>query len=240
MMPSHISFSQVSSYRQCPRSWYCKSVLKEPQPQTDAASRGSQFDQLIAYKLGLGEAPTDPLMERVEEAAQIYLANGGWTRAKEAQKEIKLTPNAWDFAREIYGVDWTLPVPIIGYVDLVRQDESGLRTELVDIKTSERAEYRPDWGLQCALYSLVLRAFRFEIHLVTFTKKIKLTRYTYRPTDQTFCWAMNIIGHTAEMMKRTATEKIVEKIPATPGYQCRWCGRQTSCEGSLIGGLTGE
>ena len=235
---NHLSFSQIKSFRECEKMWYCKSVLKEETAPSEAANRGTQFDQMVAHRLGLGNAPTDPLIDRVEEAVSFYLLNGGWDKATEAQKKIEISPNTWDIYREIYGVDWLLPAPLVGYVDLFRTDETGFRSELVDLKTSERAEFRPEWSLQCSLYALVTRAAVWHVHLLTFTKLIKLMKYSFRPSDSTFSWAMNIIGSTADRMKHVEREKTVSKIPATPGYYCRWCSRGTNCEGSLVGGLT--
>lgn len=237
---AHLSFSSINTYRQCPRAWYLNYILGEKQPPSEAASRGQQFDQQVAHSLGLGKPVSEPLIERVQEAVEFYAANGGWTRADQAQREIRITPNQWEVYSALYDVDYQIHLPIIGFIDLWRRDDSGLRVELCDLKTSERNDFRPDWALQCTLYSLVERAYRWSVHLLTFTKALKLHRYSYRPTDETYRWAMNLIGETASRIASTSTERIIDKIPATSGYQCKWCPRQTSCEAALVGGLVPE
>lgn len=237
MIPQHLSFSQLNSFKTCPRAWYVQKILGEQQPTSDAASRGQQFDQLVSHKLGLGPVPEGALIERVEEAVELYTTNGGWCRADEAQKKIEIRPNQWEVMAEELGVPFRLQRPIIGYVDLFRRMGDGIRTELADLKTSERAEYRPDWSLQCALYCLATRAAKFEIHLVTFTKTIKLHRYAYRPSEDTFRWAMTCIGSIAEQLERAALCKSSEELPAYPSYACGWCPRQLTCEAALVGKL---
>ena len=235
---SHISNSQLDQFSQCPRMWYITKVLNEPTVSSDLANRGSQFDQVVGSQLGLNPMPSDPLIERVGEAARLYLANGGWTRADESQRKVSLTPAQWEVLADIYGVDVPLPYPIVGYTDLFRKAEDGFRVEICDLKTSERAEFRPSWALQCTLYALIERAYMWEVHLVTFTKQIKLTKYQYRPNEETFRWAMNLIGYRAAEMKRFSTEACVDKVPAQSGYQCRWCGWATRCEAGLVGNIT--
>lgn len=235
--PTHLSFSQIKLFKDCPKAWYVQKVLGEEQPPSDAANRGSQTDQLIAHRLGLTPMTTDPLIDRVEEAVDLYFANGGWNRADEAQRKIELSPSSWDVYRELYDVDYTLPLPIVGYIDLYRTADNGIQRELADIKTSERAEFRADWALQGTLYSLVERAVKFEVHLLTFTKQIKLVRYEYRPTEATFKWVMNQIGSAAAGMVE-AMRSGCDKLPANPGFWCRWCSRQLNCEGAMVGNLT--
>jgi RecB family exonuclease len=236
-MITHISFSQVTQFRNCPKSWFVQKILKEEQPPSEAASKGSQFDQMIAHLLTGSEKPTE-LIDRVEEAAEVYMNSPiGWKRADEAQRKIELTPNQWEMLAEAYGVSWPITCPIVGYIDLYRKTEEGFRIELCDLKTSTRAEFRPDWALQGTLYSLVERAYKFEVHLVTWTKQLKVVKYEYRPTPTTFAWAMNLIGETAYRMDRAARATSPDSLPATPGYHCAWCPRQTNCEGALAGGL---
>jgi CRISPR/Cas system-associated exonuclease Cas4 (RecB family) len=248
---TNLSFSQINQFETCPKQWYISKVLGESIPQTSAASRGQQFDQLLAHSLGLvnledcdelfDKAKGQPIPhadERLQEAVDTYLASGGWDKADETQKEVRLSPEQWDTLAGMYDVDYPLPLPIVGYIDLFRRDSTGLRTELVDVKTSDRAEYRPSWGLQCALYCLIERSWRFEVHLITFTKQIRLCRYAYHPTKTTFQWAMNRIGYTAQQMMKVAQIKSADAVPAVPGYSCGWCPRQTNCEAAVVGKLT--
>ena len=266
--PTHISISQINKFTSCQRSWWLEKIAGEQQVAGSSARRGNLFDQAIAFDLGLLKkaepAELDKLTKeqiqankiaddlskanevelkeaRIFEATEAYRTQGGWTVADEAQKEIRLTKNQWGTLQQIYGVNFDLWLPIVGYIDLFRKDPlNPFQTELLDLKTSERAEYRPSWSLQCVLYCLATGATKFGIHLVTFTKQIKLNKYSYRPNRNTFTWAMNVVGETSQRMKQVAKETAAERIPATAGYHCAWCSKQVSCEAALAGCLVKE
>lgn len=266
--PTHLSISQINKYENCPRCWWLEKIAGEAQVTGSAAKRGNLFDQAVAVELGLMKplepdildtlkpeqiklgkiadeysrvSQTELTDSRIFEATEAYKTQGGWTQADEAQKEINLTKNQWGTLKQIYGVDYDLWLPIVGYIDLFRKDPTNpFATELLDLKTSERAEYRSSWSLQCALYCLATGAAKFSIHLVTFTKQIRLHSFSYRPTKQTYAWVMNTVGEASERMRITAQETAAERIPAKPGYWCGWCPRQTTCEAQLAGNLVKE
>ena len=77
----HYSVSSILKWKNCPRSWWADKVLGLTRPSTDAASFGSQYDQLIAYKLGLKPSDTrgketpiekQMLLDGVEQAVELY------------------------------------------------------------------------------------------------------------------------------------------------------------------------
>jgi CRISPR/Cas system-associated exonuclease Cas4 (RecB family) len=234
----NLSFSQVNQFMKCPRSWYISKVLREEVPSGDAAARGSMFDQCVAAALGLGDGPEEEITEEVQGAVEFYLEHPlSWKKADVAQKEVTMTPAQWDFFADVYDCAWPLPAPIIGYVDLIRSVQDGLIKEVCDLKTSTRGEYRPEWSLQATLYCLIERAKRFEVHLLTFTKQLKLLRYEYSPTDETFKWAMETIGAISDQISRVERAPNLARVPATAGYHCDWCPRKASCEATNVGRL---
>jgi len=250
-MIHHLSFSQVDSFNSCQKKWFVEKVLGEESPPGTAASRGSQFDQLLSVRMGLRKIEECDslwdakkkvkldLIDRVEEAVDFYLAHPDtWKEATSAQEKLVLTPGQWDIFADLYGVGYKIPAPIIGYLDLLKEVDGGLRRKVTDLKTSTRAEFRPSWAIQCTLYALVKRAFQFEVHLLTFTKALKIRVYSYRPTKDTFQWAMNFIGNAAQQMEQVSKMKTVDNVPAFPGYYCSWCPRSADCEASLVGRLT--
>lgn len=253
-IPTHLSWSQISSFLACPRSWYVSKILGEEQVSTSQAARGSAFDQMVSVKLGLANvkecaelmslarSPEDMRKaSRIDEAVEVYFANGGWSKAEQAQSEVRLSLAQFDTLKQIYDVPGDLWLPLVGYVDLLRTNPTNpFEKVLCDLKTSERAEYRPGWSGQCALYCLCIGASEFEIHLVCFTKSIKLVKYAYRPTDKTFAWVLNLVSATSQRMRQAAQSPVVEAIEATAGYQCKWCSRQHTCEASLAGCLTAQ
>ena len=238
-MLSHISYSQVNQFRNCPRSWFVTKILGESQPPSDKAQRGSDFDASVAAALGLGSKPDHPVSDEVVGAVNWYLEQpGAWTKADAAQQEIRITRNAWDALREMHDVAYDLPWPIVGYIDLSRRMSDGIRRELLDLKTSERMDWRPEWAIQTSLYALAEGASQWHVHLIAFNKSgLKMRQYTYRPTPSTFRWVMNTIGSLAQGMYAASQAKSAEWLAATPGYWCSFCPRNLSCEGAALGSL---
>src|SRR3972149_5338451 len=88
-MIKHLSHSSLTLWKNCPRSWWANYVLGKKQAPTEAASWGSQFDQALAHRLGLGDPPPNKL-EGIDSAVNFYTCQpGAWSSAEEAKKEIR-------------------------------------------------------------------------------------------------------------------------------------------------------
>ena len=234
---SHISYSSVEKELQCARCWYYKYVLKQELPAGEAASFGKQFDVMVAHRLGLGPAPAEPLVAGVADAVFAYLAHEeAWMHASAAQTEVKCSPSQWQVLAEECGANPVLPWPIIGFLDLERTMEDGIRREVLDLKTTSRREFRWSWALQGTLYALFRRAYRWHVHAVVRTKNLQIATWTYYPSIKTFRWAMDLVAASAARMK--AWERMgVEEVQAVPGYHCEFCAGRNECEASVCGRL---
>lgn len=244
----HLSHSSIQSFDSCPRSWFAKYVEGKRAPAGDAAAFGNNFDQGVSHALGLkpgprrGKEPSDKPFQptpEIELAVQFYLAQpAAWTKAESAQEEIYIDPDQWAMLAEHYGCCSEIPVPVIGYIDLSRRMEDGVRWETVDLKTSTRAEFRAEWMVQQMLYALVKRAHRVGVHLLLrrASGTFDFAAWQHLPLKADFVWVMNYIGFFAGEIKRAEqTAKCQEDLPAKPGYWCKWCAVSGECPGTYLG-----
>ena len=236
---AHHSFSSISKFINCPFSWWSEKVLDRKMPSSAAASFGSQFDQLVADKLGL--TPTDTrgddtpiseqvLVEGVEEAADAYLLQP-WAvkkgEATSAQKKIYITPEMWAMFGEMLGLSLEIQKPILGYMDLVKR--VGVQKTVIDLKTSKRKGMRVDWALQILEYALAEQAPAGEIHLMTTTKTPAFYRYPIIVSDDTKRWAMTYLTYYINMIERVLEGGSGEGLPRKADYWCNWCAENLEC-----------
>ena len=198
----HVSHSSIQSFESCPRSWFAKYVEGKRAPAGDAAAFGNAFDQGVAHALGLKpgkrrgkEQKTDDkpfvMTPEIEVAVQFYRAQPwAWNNAELAQEEIYIEPAEWTLLGEHYGVSTDIPAPVIGYIDLARKIEDGLRWETLDLKNSTRNEFRPEWMVQQMLYALVKRAHRVNVHLLLrrANGSFDESAWGHLPTKADFVW----------------------------------------------------
>lgn len=235
----HISFSAINSFTECPRGWFIRYVLKEKEVQTEAARFGSQFDQSVAVRLGILNSSEirGPVAEGIPEAVTAYMNSGVeplLKGAKEAQKKIEITPEQWATYAEIHGVASEIFWNLIGFVDLIGTDETGLRKWVLDLKTSDRKGFRCSWAVQVLLYALAEGAADAFDHLLTKTKVPAVYRYTVPVNTQTLGWAMMTVGYYAAAMREALKLKFAEDLPARPDYWCSWCPGNLRCVGAQM------
>lgn len=237
----NLSFSSLSKFAECPRSWWVHYIDENRSAPTEAASFGSQFDQVISNRLGIGEKPEEEVLDGVEDLANFYLCQpGAWTSAEEAQKKIELSPNQFEFLAEQLGLTVQgLRFPFIGYLDLLRRSKGVV--EILDLKTSSRSEFRPSWAMQVfGIYSLATGAQRAEVHLLVRLKNgPKMMVYTFRPTKDTWVWAVRWIDYWSARVNHALDENAGEELPRNPGYYCGWCAEQFDCPAALFNGFRG-
>lgn len=231
MNVDHLSFSSLSKWLQCPRSWWAKYVEKRDVAPSDAASFGSAFDQAISAKLGLIKPEEiTKTVEGVESSVNFYMAQPwAWTKADSTQEQIAITPEQWETMAESIEAESEIHAPITGYIDLFRVE--GIERQVVDIKTSSRAGWRTDWGLQGMLYCLAKDAHRFEIHLLATGKKVPSAhRYVFKPTVERLRWMMETLGCIAKQIKQAQKGDVLLR---NADYWCAWCPEKVDCVASI-------
>lgn len=245
-MIDHLSYSSISTYLLCPRSWKFHYVDKIETLTSPAQVFGSAFHNAIEAHLTT-RAPIIDLWhaawaEQVKkewaidwEAADTpeALYNDGvrmFSHPEVVDTLARIKPRAIETKVELYVPD--VPVPIIGYVDLIEQD--GV---LADIKTSSkswsedraRTEMQPVFYLAArqqagSLANLGLK-FRHYVFVKTKTPKIQVFETTRSLAD--LFWLMDMIGDVWRGIER-------EVFPPNPGtWKCspQWCGHWIRCRG---------
>jgi hypothetical protein len=225
----HLSFSSLSLWAQCQGAWWEK-YIENRETVSDAARFGSAFDQAISKRMGLISEIKDTY-DGIDSAVNFYFAQPwAWGKADAAQKEINITPQQWETASEMLEAESEIFLPIVGYVDLIRNE--GIVKKIVDIKTSSRAGWRSSWGLQLMLYALAENAQVAEIHLLVTGKKCPTAhRYVIPVTPAKLKWCMETLGCWA---KQIADYKKGTPLNLSGGYWCSWCPKRLNCVASQM------
>ena len=146
----HSSASQVSTFRQCPRRWWWQKVAGYTTPPSEAMKRGTAIHAELEAYLKEGTLPTSA----IALAGLEYLPPPTLVRPVDVERAVRL---------EGYG----LPVPLIGYIDLVEPPSAGWRPRITDHKTTSNFKYikEPD-VLAHDPQAIIYSAFAFR-HLFT-------------------------------------------------------------------------
>ena len=96
------SATQIGTFRKCPRRWWWEKVAGYKTPPTKAMARGSEIHAELEAYLKDGTIPTDP----VALAGIEYLPQPDLVDPSDVERRLVLEGSG-------------LPVPIIGYIDLV-------------------------------------------------------------------------------------------------------------------------
>lgn len=216
----HLSVSSILKWIDCPQSWWAKYVDGVDAPTTEAASFGSQFDQLVSHQLGKGEKPEN-LLEGVEDAVVGYMSQPfAMKEITGAQEKVWITPDQWAVHGEIFGISTEIFKPVLGYIDL----ENALRGKLVDLKTSSRAGAQAKWAFQVLIYAIERQYRSAEIHLMTRTKTPAYYQYRVPVHEESIRWAMSQFAFYAKQIENALRSGNGENLPRNADYWCNWCG----------------
>lgn len=242
----HLSFSSIEHWMNCPASWWFNYVLGEKLPAGSAAAFGKTYEELVTHQLLPSQAekpkldPENPEHAEIIKAAETYFCWGrAWGRADEAQKKIEITPDQWSNYADLYGVDSEIPVPLIGFTDLQRRMDDGIRLEILDLKTSGFSGFKAAWAVQLTLYAMAERAYQVSVHQFVKTKTPKLEAYTWVVGKPEIAWMMTYIDHAAKQIAEALERDDVGSLPRTPGRNamqkhCDYCPRQIDCVARIL------
>ena len=240
----HLSFSSIEHWMNCPTSWWSTYILDEKLPAGSAAAFGKKFEELLTHRLGLADDPKlnpeDPEQAEIIKAVEVYQRWGrAWKSAEEAQKRIEISPDAWSNYADYYGVDSSIPVPLIGFTDLQRRMDDGVRLEILDLKTSGFSGFKASWAVQLTLYAMAERAYQVSVHQFVKTKTPKCEAYTWVVGKPEIAWMMTYIGAAAKQIGAALEKNDMGSLPRTPGRNamqkhCDWCPRQLDCTARVL------
>ncbi|MGA1752129.1 MAG: RecB family exonuclease [Pontimonas sp.] len=152
----HVSASQISTFRECPRKWYFDKVVKLPRTSTSATELGSRVHAVLeAYLRGEVES-----IDTSDEVGQI---------AASGLEYLPPVSSVLEIERSLEG-DMALddaPVPVQGYVDVIDAQNN----EILDHKTTSSQRYIKTQkelrdNVQMIMYATAyLRRFPQESHV---------------------------------------------------------------------------
>lgn len=152
----HVSASQISTFRECPRKWYFDKVVKLPRASTSATELGSRVHAVLeAYLRGEVES-----IDTSDEVGQI---------AASGLEYLPPVSSVLEIERSLEG-DMALddaPVPVQGFVDVIDVQNN----EILDHKTTSSQRYLKTQkelreNVQMMMYAVAyLRRFPQESHV---------------------------------------------------------------------------
>ena len=259
----HLSYSSITTYQMCPRSWRFHYLERVQTPTSPALIFGSAFHDAIEGYLGTGKNQ-NPLVEFWKQSWMLQLErnaeNGiNWGRDSEesmADLGVKMFSDPDTIAlvdslkplvledqepqvqieRRIELQVPGVPVPIVGYIDLIEAD--GV---VCDFKTSARSwdQKKADFELQPIFYLAALNqagylktfgglppklhGWPFRHYCFIKTKKPQVQIWeSYRTIGQMF-WLFGLIKETWEAINAGAFPPNTTTFKCSPKY-CEYWG----------------
>lgn len=263
---SYLSYSSINLYLTCPENWRRKYIEKQPQPSTPALIVGSAFHGTVERAVVEGAALSALWPEVWTAKMEADGANVEWgadtpeqhfndglrlVSAEPVQKMVDgvrpLVDDAGHFIERKVSIDVPgVPVPIIGYIDIVTAD--GVPG---DFKTSKSKWSQADAEseIQPLFYLAALHQMgrpvpgnRFRHYVVTKTKTPDAMVIEHTHTWDEIFWLYELIRQVWRGIEANI-------FPTNPnGWLCsaKWCAYWGDCRGkrwqatgrSWSGGMT--
>lgn len=248
-MIDHLSYSSITTFLECPENWRRKYLLKEPTTTNPALVFGSAFHGSV--ELAVIPGNKIPLLDlwQANWAKQIEqpVFWGADTPEQHSNEGIRLLSHktVTDAIAQIKpGIDEQgpkierkvelhvpgVPVPVIGYIDLILEDGTP-----ADLKTSKMSwsEAKASDSLQGLFYLAALNQagiktsgkFTHIIFVKTKEPKVQVLENTHGPKELFFLF---------EIIKRVWHSIETENFPINPtGWMCspNFCDFYANCKG---------
>jgi putative RecB family exonuclease len=257
----HLSASSIGTYIDCSLQYYFSRVKRLPMEfVSDALSFGTVIHLVLAEfyrskmtgdKMSLKdihESYRQHWKQEAEDRTDIQYADGKNFKTYLSTGVDLLS--AWfnklpDESFEVIGVEEPftfeipeLPVPIIGAMDLLEQDDSGT-VIITDFKTSSRAYSADeiDQNMQMTLYQLASRANGFADHEILL--KLACLIKTKSPKFESY-WTTRSEIEEKRLIKKI--QKVWEGIsrgvfiPNDTSWKCKGCSHKKACDAWFLNG----
>lgn len=245
-LPTHLSYSSIELFRRCPAAWKARYIDQIKESVGSAAQFGTQFGLHVTAAMGLpvvdrfGQPAQLEQLEGMDGAVAAYKAHdANWiTDAKErntrAEVEIRIGQDEWAEIQSRYGVEQELAMPILGYCDYTRKMPDGVRTELLDLKTSSRLEFQPSWNLQVLLYASdpKIDASAVSIHLIAKRSRnygVGVHTILLDHNKALMKEALETVAYYTRIIKATLDDAQFLTLPRTPSWGCAYCPVANDC-----------
>ena len=254
----HISFSQYSSYTQCPRAWYLGKVKHAEEKQTWYLPLGSAVHTSVEMFIATGDVPSFesifyPLIEKqmlIEPDLNKWMSGGSQSDPIVKDKAVQLgkdcVEKALTFLDDIdvwfveYDASGNLPglvVPIKAFVDVVGEHKKH-GPSIVDWKTSAS---KPKDNFQLETYKALLdvkdvgelgRDFRLADIKTGLWAMVRPTASKARPVDLSKVDPAEV-GAKYQAVYEAMNKKIYK---TQQSFNCKFCFHQDNC--LLVAGRT--
>lgn len=241
-----LSPSSVSLYLSCPQAWYLKYIERVPDMNVAPEPvEGTALHAVLAannlHKIAEGD-DLDPILLR-------SMWDDTWATKKkeitawEDEKDEKIQERGRDFltlyrARYAHNIDpisaekhvegEILGVGVHGYVDLVRKEDEGKTSRIVDYKVTGRAKGEGELlsGIQLGVYATLLDVAQVEFISFVKTKEPKIERVKGTRTPDSLAKTARVVQAVDE-----ATKKGAFPFTDPTSWKCcaRYCGQWHAC-----------
>lgn len=234
-MKSRVSYTQLSTWRQCPHRWRLKYQLGLKEPE--APAKPGTFDALAmgrAVHLGIESADATEAVALYErEAGKDEKAAIQIRHAVLAALELPVFAgnHHLEFERKIESDVY------VGYADVIADG-----AHVYDIKTTNNIQYLD--GTQLLLYASELEREGIAVQYCNYIVLSKLTprrRETAAQYEERFAgYGARVIpvkmdsGQVAAFWRDAYALSTATEWPKKPGHLCDWCGYRT--DGSCMPG----
>ena len=249
----HLSYSSISTYQMCPRSWRLHYIDKVPTLTAAALVFGSAFHNCIEAYLKGGGSPeelwphrwnaqieqnnADNIEWADETPESLFNLGLSMLTAKEVIEPLStiramVSDDGPAIERYITLSVPGVPIPVVGYIDIITED--GVPG---DFKTSSRrwSDSRGADEMQPVFYLAALNQAgydrnperHFRYYVFTKTRKPELQIIETTRTAGELLWLLDMIRSVWESIDAGA-------FPMNPGsWKCspKWCGYWSVCRG---------
>lgn len=248
--PTTLSYSSIALFRQCPTAWKARYIDKIKEAPGGAAKFGNDFDTEIAYGLGLvpmdrnGIAVARPQeTEKLKAAVEAYREfEESWLATKPEQEpktqvKVHVTPEQWAEVAGQYGANPVMPFNLVGFADFTRLAPDGVRLQVLDLKTRDRLEFKPEFNIQVGFYAAILGASECSIHVIALgAKKPRVAAHNILvPVNKEFMrHTLDWYAYYAGEIKRMLDAEHCDDLPREAGYHCSWCPLLDKCGTAMV------
>jgi hypothetical protein len=254
----HWSASSLNMLSVCPRQWQARYIWGRKEAPGAALILGTANHSAMGFnlldKITTGEDKTEAeVVEYFNDKAWPDAINerGGagevkWDDGPEEQRALgakmvsayhlnvapRVEPTSVEAKIEVFVPQ--VPVPVIGYVDVV---QAGNRP-IIDLKTSakKRSDIKPDWRLQGRIYQLAF-ARPVDWHVVT---KAKVPTTLTGLDAPGLMQDLEVVMQTQEMVRQLSTlanhymtiygaDQDWPQLGVSHDWRCNWCAYRSDC-----------
>lgn len=204
-----ISYSGLKLFKQCPRLWESRYILKEKPPKSKAADRGTMMHDLLEkfFKGEIQFPHGDPTLNKWRRFME-YLTTFSPSAEMELAVKEDWSETTFDDPEAYYR----------GKADLSHEEDSGETLVTYDWKSGKIYEDHPEQGKTYMSLSVKkeYRTYRNKFVYLDLPLEVRVQEYT----------AQERVDHILVLRQEIEKVRTCEEFIPTPSQNaCRWCHR---------------